>query len=100
MWGHQVAVAADGRQGVEQALALRPEVALVDIGLPELDGYEVARRVRAALGRDIFLIALTGYGQPHDHRRAFEAGFDAHLVKPADVEQLHDLLEQVGVPQG
>ena len=95
MWGHQVEVAADGRQGVEQALALRPEAALVDIGLPLLDGYEVARRVRAALGRDIFLIALTGYGQPHDHRRAFEAGFDAHLVKPAEPEELHDLLEQV-----
>jgi signal transduction histidine kinase/CheY-like chemotaxis protein len=98
MWGHQVEVAADGQQGVEQALALRPDVALVDIGLPVLDGYEVARRVRAALGRDIFLIALTGYGQPHDHRRAFEAGFDAHLVKPAEPEELHDLLEQVGVP--
>jgi signal transduction histidine kinase len=98
MWGHQVEVAADGQQGVEQALALRPEVALVDIGLPLLDGYEVARRVRAELGRDIFLIALTGYGQPHDHRRAFEAGFDAHLVKPAEPEELHELLEQVEVP--
>ncbi len=98
MWGHQVSVAADGRQGVEQALARRPEVALVDIGLPLLDGYELARRVRAVLGRDIFLIALTGYGQPHDHRRAFEAGFDAHLVKPADPEELRALLEQVTVP--
>jgi signal transduction histidine kinase/CheY-like chemotaxis protein len=98
MWGHQVEVAADGQQGLDQALALRPEVALVDIGLPLLDGYEVARRVRAALGRDIFLIALTGYGQPHDHRRAFEAGFDAHLVKPAEPEELHELLEQVGAP--
>ncbi|HKI38602.1 MAG TPA: ATP-binding protein [Gemmataceae bacterium] len=98
MWGHHVEVAADGRQGVEQALALRPEVALVDIGLPQLDGYEVARRVRAALGRDIFLIALTGFGQPHDCRRAFEAGFDAHLVKPADPQELHDLLEQVAAP--
>ena len=98
MWGHRVEVAADGQQGLDQALALRPEVALVDIGLPLLDGYEVARRVRAALGRDIFLIALTGYGQPHDHRRAFEAGFDAHLVKPAEPEDLHELLEQVGVP--
>ncbi len=97
MWGHQVEVAADGQQGLEQALAHRPEVALVDIGLPVLDGYEVARRVRAALGRGIFLIALTGYGQPHDSRRAFEAGFDAHLVKPAEPEDLHDLLERVEV---
>jgi CheY-like chemotaxis protein/two-component sensor histidine kinase len=98
MWGHQVEVAADGQQGVDLALALRPQVALVDIGLPVLDGYQVARQVRAALGRDIFLIALTGYGQPHDYRRAFEAGFDAHLVKPAEPEELHDLLEQIGVP--
>jgi signal transduction histidine kinase/CheY-like chemotaxis protein len=98
MWGHHVEVAADGQQGVEQALALRPEVALVDIGLPLLDGYEVARQVRAALGRNIFLVALTGYGQPHDHRRAFEAGFDAHLVKPAEPEELHELLEQLSLP--
>jgi signal transduction histidine kinase/ActR/RegA family two-component response regulator len=98
MWGHKVEVAADGQQGLDQALALRPEVALVDIGLPMLDGYEVARRVRAALGKSIFLIALTGYGQPHDFRRAFEAGFDAHLVKPAEPEELHELLEQVGTP--
>jgi signal transduction histidine kinase/CheY-like chemotaxis protein len=100
MWGHQVEVAADGQQGLDQALALRPEVALVDIGLPLLDGYELARRVRAALGREIFLIALTGYGQPHDYRRAFEAGFDAHLVKPAEPEELHELLEQVGGAAG
>ena len=98
MWGHRVEVAADGQQGVEMALALRPEAALVDIGLPLLDGYEVARRVRAALGREVFLIALTGYGQPHDHRRAFEAGFDAHLVKPADPEELRKLLQQVAAP--
>ncbi len=98
MWGHQVEAAADGQQGVEMALALRPEAALVDIGLPVLDGYQLARRVRAELGRDIFLIALTGYGQPHDHRRAFEAGFDAHLVKPADPDELRRLLEQVAVP--
>jgi signal transduction histidine kinase/CheY-like chemotaxis protein len=96
MWGHQVEVASDGAQGVEQALALRPEVALVDIGLPQLDGYQVARQVRATLGREIFLIALTGYGQPHDYRRAFEAGFDAHLVKPAEPEDLHKLLQQLG----
>jgi signal transduction histidine kinase len=98
MWGHRVEVAADGQQGVEVALALRPEAALVDIGLPLLDGYEVARRVRAALGRDVFLIALTGYGQPHDHRRAFEAGFDAHFVKPAEPDDLRRLLQQVAVP--
>jgi signal transduction histidine kinase len=98
MWGHEVEATADGQQGVERALALRPEAALVDIGLPIFDGYEVARRVRAVLGRDIFLIALTGYGQPHDHRRAFEAGFDAHLVKPAEPDELRRLLQQLAAP--
>ena len=74
--GHRVEVAADGEQGVARALASRPEVALVDIGLPRIDGYEVARRLRAALGGDILLVALTGYGQPEDAVRARAAGFD------------------------
>jgi signal transduction histidine kinase/CheY-like chemotaxis protein len=90
--GHQVEVAVDGAQGVKKALALRPEVALVDIGLPGLDGYQVARQVRAALGEQILLIAMTGYGEPHDRRRALEAGFHAHLVKPVDPEALQALL--------
>jgi CheY-like chemotaxis protein len=92
MWGHLVEVAEDGAAGVRKALDWRPEVAVVDIGLPVLDGYEVARRVRAALGRDVFLIALTGYGSPEDRARAFAAGFDAHLTKPARPEELHTLL--------
>jgi len=74
VWGHRVDVAEDGKQGLQKALSRRPEVALVDIGLPEMDGYEMAQGVRAALGRQIFLIAMTGYGQPHDRWRAFEAG--------------------------
>ncbi|HEV3261020.1 MAG TPA: ATP-binding protein [Gemmataceae bacterium] len=94
--GHRVEVAEDGPQGVEKALALRPDVALVDIGLPGLDGYEVARRVRAAPGgTDILLIAVTGYGQPEDRRRTLEAGFDRHLVKPIDVDELQRLLADV-----
>ncbi len=97
MWGHEVRVACDGQKGVEEALSWRPEVALVDIGLPVKDGYEVARQVRSALERDVFLVALTGYGQPHDHRRAFEAGFDAHLVKPAEPEELRGLVAAGGV---
>jgi signal transduction histidine kinase/CheY-like chemotaxis protein len=92
VWGHRVDVAEDGKQGLQKALARKPEVALVDIGLPEMDGYEVAQNVRAALGRDIFLIAMTGYGQPHDRFRAFEAGFDVHLVKPVDPDVLQELL--------
>ena len=73
-------------------LALRPEVALVDIGLPRLDGYEVARRARAALGSDVLLVALTGYGQPEDAARARAAGFDLHLRKPIDVDEIDRLL--------
>ncbi len=95
--GHRVEVAADGRRGIELALAGRPDVALVDIGLPGVDGYEVARRVRAEpAGKGIRLIALTGYGQPEDVRRALEAGFDAHLTKPVDPDALAAVL--AGVP--
>ena len=92
VWGHQVEVAADGLQGVEKGLAWRPEVAVVDIGLPLLDGYQVARRLRAAFGDCILLIALTGYCQSEDRRRAVEAGFDVHLTKPADLDELSRLL--------
>ena len=66
----------------------QPDVALVDVGLPEFDGYEVARQVRKTAGTTIRLIALTGYGQPDDRRQALEAGFDAHLVKPVEAEIL------------
>ena len=90
--GHVVAVARNGVEGVEVALATVPEIALVDIGLPELDGYQVAQRVRAALGDRVRLIALTGYGQPEDIRRARAAGFDAHLVKPVDLKALERVL--------
>ncbi len=87
--GHEVAVAEDGVRGVEVALAVRPDVALVDIGLPGLDGYGVARSLRAREGASgPRLIALTGYGQPDDRRRALEAGFDAHLVKPVYMDAL------------
>jgi signal transduction histidine kinase/CheY-like chemotaxis protein len=90
--GHTVHVADDGVAGVERAVAVRPQVALVDIGLPRLDGFEVARRIRAALGADILLVALTGYGQPEDRARAVAAGFDAHLTKPMDFDALERLL--------
>ncbi len=88
LWGYQVAVAADGEEGVQKALALRPEIALVDIGLPHLDGYQVARRLRKELGNSIFLIACTAYGSSDDRRQALEAGFDLHLRKPVDLEVL------------
>ncbi len=92
MLGHRVDVAEDGPRGLDAALALRPEVALIDIGLPKLDGYEVASRVRAGLGEGVLLVALTGHGQPEDRQRAVAAGFDAHLVKPVELEELQRLL--------
>lgn len=93
--GHVVEEAGEGSAGVAKALAWKPDVALVDIGLPGLDGFEVARMVRnAAAGAGIYLVALTGYGDARDRRLALEAGFDAHLVKPVRFEQLVRLLEQ------
>jgi len=90
---HEVVTAVDGPAGVDAALRLRPDVALVDIGLPGLNGYEVARRIRATeSGRAIKLIALTGYGQSEDMRQAREAGFDLHLVKPVDPGRLDEAL--------
>jgi CheY-like chemotaxis protein len=92
--GHRVDVAADGPGAVEIALTSCPEVVLVDIGLPGLDGFEVARRIRATdEGKRMRLVALTGYGEVADRQRALECGFDAHLVKPIDPDQLYRLLE-------
>jgi signal transduction histidine kinase/ActR/RegA family two-component response regulator len=89
--GHAVRVAPNGALAVDIMSAEWPEVAIVDIGLPDIDGYEVARRVRA-LGRPISLIALTGYGQETDQRRAYEAGFDLHLTKPVEAHVLREAL--------
>jgi signal transduction histidine kinase len=94
--GHDVHVANDGPSGVALARTSRPEVALIDIGLPGYDGFEVARRLRASPGGDaIRLVALTGYGQPEDRRAASAAGFDAFLVKPVDFDALHRVFERV-----
>jgi len=91
--GHHVEAAADGRAGLGLILDTRPEVALIDVGLPELDGYEVARQVRRASGgTTIRLIALTGYGQSYDRTRAQEAGFDLHLTKPVEPRELRKVL--------
>jgi two-component system CheB/CheR fusion protein len=92
--GHHVEVAADGRAGLGLILDARPEVALIDVGLPELDGYEVARQVRRTPGSTMVrLIALTGYGQSYDRMRAQEAGFDLHLTKPVEPKELRRALE-------
>jgi two-component system CheB/CheR fusion protein len=87
--GYQVESADSGARGLEKLLANPPDVALVDIGLPELDGYEVARRVRASeVGRKVRLVAVTGYGRSEDHQAILDAGFDEHLVKPVDPRNL------------
>jgi signal transduction histidine kinase len=92
-WGHRVEAARDGHAGVEMALEQQPEIALIDIGMPGIDGYEVARRIRSdERGRRIRLIALTGYGSEDQRTEALAAGFDLHLIKPVDPSRLADLL--------
>jgi len=96
--GHEVFSAANGSLALESAERHLPEVALLDIGMPLLDGYEVARRIRAqAWGKRITLVALTGWGQDSDRRRSQEAGFDSHLVKPLDLDKLTQLLARLPV---
>src|SRR5262249_5133525 len=93
LWGHDVEVAFEGKRGLERLLVSRPDLAIIDIDLPGFDGYAIARAVRAAPGgASLYLVALTGYGQLADRRRATTAGFDAHLVKPVDPERLRRLL--------
>jgi CheY-like chemotaxis protein len=98
LWGHEVEVAYDAPTALEVAPRWRPDVVLSDLGLPGMDGYELARRLRAepAFGK-IVLVALSGYGRAEDQRRALEAGFDHHLVKPPDLGRLADLLGRVAI---
>ena len=92
-WGHRVEEAASGAEGVDVVRRARPEIVLVDLGLPGIDGYAVARAVRSAPGGDaILLVAITGYGRGSDRRRATEAGFDAHLTKPVSPRELASTL--------
>ncbi|MFL5379964.1 MAG: ATP-binding protein [Myxococcales bacterium] len=90
--GYQLWTAADGPSGLAAILERRPEVALVDIGLPVLDGYAVARHVREKLGDSVRLVAVTGYGQAEDRERALSAGFDEHMRKPVTLPELEELL--------
>jgi CheY-like chemotaxis protein len=95
LWGHEVMVASDGVSGIRSALANRPEVALVDLGLPTVDGYEVAKQIRSEMGSaSPLLIALTGYGAPEQRAQALSAGFDLHMVKPVDPDRLATLLDE------
>jgi CheY-like chemotaxis protein len=92
MFGHAADVAFDGQAAIELARTGRPDLVLCDIGLPGLDGYQVARAIRAAGLVDTQLVALSGYAQPDDVRKALEAGFDAHVAKPPDAGELERLL--------
>ena len=97
-FGHDVQTAYDGLAAVEAAMAYRPNVVLLDIGLPGIDGYEVARRLRQQPGLSgVMLIAMTGYGQVTDKERSREAGFNDHLVKPANFEQVLQILATVSI---
>jgi signal transduction histidine kinase len=94
--GHDVMAAVSGEDGLDHAQSREFAIALVDIGLPGIDGFEVARRLRAtARGADLRLVAISGYGQPVDRKRAQAAGFDAHLVKPVDTEHLRSVLAEL-----
>jgi CheY-like chemotaxis protein len=93
--GHEVLSAHDGKTGLELILEHRPQIALLDIGLPDIDGYAVAAAARERLGRSIQLVAMSGYGQPEDVRRSEKAGFDRHLTKPVDPRRLAAALEDI-----
>lgn len=96
--GHAVYDAPDGARGLELLGVVRPDVGIIDIGLPRMDGYQVARRIREdAHGRGMLLVALTGYSSPGDIERSSTHGFDCHMVKPVDPDRLARLLEGVEV---
>jgi CheY-like chemotaxis protein len=95
--GHQVTVVHDGLAALERMGAFDPEVIFLDIGLPGMDGYEVARRIRERSGgAGPRLVAVTGYGQASDRQRSREAGFDAHLVKPVELDHVRELVADAG----
>jgi PAS domain S-box-containing protein len=101
LFGHELRTASDGLEAVEAAAAFRPEVVMMDIGMPKLNGYDACRRIREApWGRDVLMIALTGWGQEEDKRRSQEAGFDHHLVKPVDTALLVKLVASCNSPAG
>ena len=95
--GHETRTAHDGESAVETAEAFLPEVVLLDIGLPKLNGYEVAQRIRERpWGASMFLIAVTGWGQDEDRQRSSEVGLNVHMVKPVEPSELEKLLAGIG----
>ena len=98
-WGHRVTLATDGLHALELAAQLEPEIVLLDIGLPELDGYQVAARLREMPGLAATrIVAVTGYGQIEDIRKVRAAGFAAHLVKPIEMDVLRRMLDEPTTP--
>jgi CheY-like chemotaxis protein len=95
LYGHEVRVAYDGESALNVGSEFRPRVAILDIAMPGTDGYDVARALRRHQGGDVTLVALTGWGQDADRRRASDAGFDHHLIKPVDPQTLNALLASV-----
>jgi CheY-like chemotaxis protein len=92
--GHEVEIAANASHALSLADAFRPQIAILDIGLPVMDGYALGRELRSRMGRETpILIALSGYGQDQDQRRSEEAGFVSHLVKPVDARTLIGLVD-------
>lgn len=92
-WGHDVAIAANGEDGIRLAVEGRPEIVLLDIGMPGMDGYRVAERIRAGEnGDEPFLIAFTGWTREEDRRHAREAGCDTYVMKPIDPDRLRVLI--------
>jgi CheY-like chemotaxis protein len=92
VFGHEVAVAPDGETGIQKAVLWKPDAAVIDIALPNMDGYEVARRLRKTFEHSILLIAFTVYCQPDDERKAYAAGFDHFVSKPTNPEQILRLI--------
>ncbi len=91
--GHECRAVSCGKDALAEAVVFVPDVALLDIGLPDMNGYDLARSLRALLaGRQLYIAAITGWGQATDRTRALESGFDHHVLKPADVSKLRDIL--------
>lgn len=100
LWGHEVRRAYDALQALAEARGFQPEVVLSDLGLPGMDGRELGRQLRLEGLASAALIALTGYTGEEEHRRSLQAGFDRHLIKPVDLDELQALLEEIGRGSG
>jgi len=99
--GHDCRFATCGEDGLLEAARFSPDIAILDIGLPDLSGFEVARRLRIQFaGKPLYLAAVTGWGQPEDRAKAFAAGFDHHVIKPADREKLSKIIELADLSRG